>query len=150
MAISIWEISLTDAPLEWPDIVPDVEAGAVVDFWGVVRGLEDGRQLEGIRYEVHWAMAEHQMKSLAEKAAHDFLLMGLVLKHRAGFVRVGEASLFLRVAGSHRSAAFAASQWLIDELKRNVPIWKRPVFQDIKVSSAQIAPNELKETARRA
>lgn len=150
MAISIWEISLTDAPLEWPDVLPDVEAGAVVDFWGVVRELEDGRQIEGIRYEVHWAMAEYQMKALAEKAAQDFLLRRLLLKHRIGFVRAGEASLFLRVAGSHRSAAFAASQWLIAELKRKVPIWKMPVFEDTNGSPAQIAPNELKEAARLA
>jgi molybdopterin synthase catalytic subunit len=95
-----------------------------------VRGLENGKAIEGIHYEVHRAMAEHQMNLLAEKAASDFSLTHLLILHRIGFVKVAEASLFLRAASSHRPAAFAASQWLIDELKQSVPIWKRPVFKN--------------------
>lgn len=138
MAISIWEVSITDAPLELSDLPRDENAGAIVDFWGVVRRGEEGRVISGIEYEAHRAMAEHQMKLLAEKAARDFSLTGLALKHRIGFVKVAEASLFLRTMSGHRPAAFAASQWLIDELKKSVPIWKRPVFVAV--------PNELIST----
>jgi molybdopterin synthase catalytic subunit len=130
MAISIWEISVSEEPLERPGFIEDASAGAVVEFWGIVREREAGRFIKGIDYEVHRAMAEHQMKLLAEKAVRDFLLTRLILRHRVGFVKVAEASLFLRTASSHRPAAFAASQWLIDELKQKVPIWKRPIFRD--------------------
>lgn len=150
MAISISEISLTDAPLPPPGFLQADGAGAVVDFWGIVRALEDGAVLLGINYEVHRAMAEHQMKALVERAIRDFSLTALCLRHRVGFVPVAEASLFLRVASSHRPAVFGAAQWLIDELKQKVPIWKRPVYQDRPIHKTQVEPNELKKTARLA
>jgi molybdopterin synthase catalytic subunit len=104
-------------------------AGAIVDFLGVVRELEDGREIEGIDYEAHEAMAEHQMKIIADAAAETFRLNQVLLHHRIGFVRAGEASLFLRVRAQHRAAAFEASQWIVDELKKKVPIWKRARFK---------------------
>ena len=106
-----------------------VGAGAVVDFWGVVRPIEDGREIEGIDYEAHREMAEHQLKRIAEQAAERFELQLVILHHRIGFIAIGEASLFLRVASPHRSEGFRASQWIVDELKKKVPIWKRPRFR---------------------
>jgi molybdopterin synthase catalytic subunit len=103
-------------------------AGAVVDFWGVVRELEDGREIEGIDYEAHPAMAKHQLEQIASAATEKFQLKKVVLHHRIGFVRAGAPSLFLRVCVSHRAAAFEASKWIVDELKTRVPIWKRPAF----------------------
>jgi molybdopterin synthase catalytic subunit len=104
----------------------DVGAGAIVDFWGVVRELEDGREIEGIDYKAHGAMAEHQLRVIAEEAATHFELRRVLIRHRVGFVAVGEASLFLQVAAGHRGVAFEASKWIVDELKRKVPIWKHP------------------------
>jgi molybdopterin synthase catalytic subunit len=129
MAISIWEVSITNDPVEFPGQLSHSEAGAAIDFWGRVRDMENDHEILGIDYEVHRLMAEYQMNLLAEKATIDFFLTELVLRHRVGFVPAGEASLFLRVASRHRAAAFAASQWLIEELKQKVPIWKRPVFK---------------------
>jgi molybdopterin synthase catalytic subunit len=146
MAISISEVSITDLPLEFPGALSDSDAGAVLDFWGRVRAIEDGREIEGINYEAHRAMAEHQMSLLAEKAMVDFFLTALVLTHRIGFVAAGEASLFLRVASRHRAAAFAASEWLIEELKRKVPIWKSPIFKDRNY--ANVTGEQIKEVAR--
>jgi molybdopterin synthase catalytic subunit len=137
MAISIWEVSITNDALEFPGQLSDSDSGAVIDFWGTVREIESDREIVGINYEVHRAMAEHQMKLLAEKATIDFFLTALELRHRVGFVRTGEASLFLRVASRHRGAAFAASQWLIEELKQKVPIWKRPVFKDKELTAKE-------------
>ncbi len=145
MAKSICEVSITTDPLEFPGQLSDFASGAVVDFWGAVREIEEGRALEGIEYEVHRAMAEHQMNLLAEKAIADFFLTELVLRHRVGFVSTGEASLFLRVASRHRAAAFAASQWLIAELKNKVPIWKRPRFT--QRGEAKLEKARLEETA---
>ena len=130
MAIPFWEVSITSDRLEFPPHAFNLHSGAVIDFWGIVRGLEDGCEIEGIDYEVHQAMAEHQMNLLAEKARNEFCLTNLILCHRVGFVPAGDASLFLRVAAGHRAAAFSGSQWLIQELKQKVPIWKRPIFKD--------------------
>ena len=128
MANVVCEISVTQAPLGAR--VNDIAgAGAVVDFWGVVRSLEDGREIDGIDYDAHREMAEHQLKRIAEQAAKQFGLKLVIIHHRIGFITVGKPSLFLRVASSHRSEGFRASQWIVDELKKKVPIWKRPRFK---------------------
>ena len=106
----------------------DLHAGAIVDFWGAVRQLENEDQIEGIDYEAHKVMAEHQMKLIAEAATEKFPLRRVLLHHRIGFVRAGEASLFLRVTAAHRAEAFEASKWIVDQLKKKVPIWKKPRF----------------------
>ena len=129
MANSVCEVLLTEACLEAPARDVDLTAGAVVDFWGAVRGLEDGRQIEGIEYEAHRAMAEHQLGLVAVAAVKKFRLEQVIAHHRIGFVGTGEASLFLRVGAEHRAAGFEASQWIVDELKRRAPIWKRPKFK---------------------
>jgi molybdopterin synthase catalytic subunit len=128
MANVVCEISVTQAPLA-ARASDFACAGAVVDFWGVVRPIEDGREIEGIDYEAHREMAEHQLKRIAEKAAQRFGLQLVIVHHRIGFIAVAEASLFLRVASQHRSEGFRASQWIVDELKNRVPIWKRPRFK---------------------
>src|SRR2546423_13431537 len=122
------EVLLTDAPLAAQREDVDLAAGAVVDFWGVVRQREDGREIAGIDYEAHQAMAEHQLRQIATAAEGQVQLITVVVHHRLGFVRAGEASLFLRVSAPHRVAAFEASKWIVDELKKKVPIWKQPRF----------------------
>ena len=128
MAISV---SLTDLALELPASNDDPGAGAVVVFWGAVRAMEEGRELTGIEYEAHQAMAEHQMRVVAEGAAVKFGVRDILLHHRIGFVPVAEPSVVVRVSSGHRGAAFDASQWIMNELKRVVPIWKRPVFKEV-------------------
>jgi molybdopterin synthase catalytic subunit len=126
MANSVCEVLLTEERLTVPEAVVDPAAGAMVDFWGVVRKLENGREIEGIDYETNGAMAEHQLGMIAGQAISEFKLQRILIHHRIGFVAVGERSLFLRVAAAHRAAAFAASKWIVDELKQKVPIWKHP------------------------
>ena len=126
MANSVCEVLVTESALQRPDEDGNVAAGAVVDFSGVVRKLEgDGREIEGIEYECHISMAEHQMRLIAEAAVERFGLTQVMLHHRIGFVRAGEPSLFLRVGAPRRAAAFEASMWIVDELKKKVPIWKK-------------------------
>lgn len=136
MAISVCEVSLTGSPLALPEARNDPGAGAIVVFWGAVRASEDGREITGIEYEAHEAMAEHQMRIVAESAAAKFEVKEILLHHRIGFVPVAQPSVVVRVASAHRGAAFAASQWIMDELKRVVPIWKHPVFRE---ESANVA-----------
>ncbi len=127
MANVVCEISVTQAPLAaQPRDIGG--AGAVIDFWGVVRPVEEGREIEGIDYEAHREMAEHQLKRIAEQAADRFDLKLVIVHHRIGFIAVGEASLLVQAASLHRGEGFRATQWIVDELKKSVPIWKRPVF----------------------
>ena len=136
MAISVCEVSLTDSPLVLPAPNDDPQAGAVVVFWGEVRATENGRPITGIEYEAHPAMAEHQMQRVAESAAKKFEVREIFIRHRIGFVPAAQPSVVVRVASGHRGAAFSASQWIMDELKRVVPIWKHPVFKQ----DAAVAP----------
>ena len=122
------QILITTAPLHAPAKNWSGAAGATVEFWGVVRALEDGREISGIEYEAHEAMAQHQMELIAEAAREKFGLEEILLHHRIGFVAAGEPSLFLRVSSGHRGAAFEASGWIVSELKKKVTIWKRPLF----------------------
>jgi molybdopterin synthase catalytic subunit len=122
------EILITTDPLQSRPNRWNGAAGASLDFWGVVRTLEEGREISGIEYEAHRAMAQHQMEMIAQTARSEFGLEEIILHHRIGFVLVGEASLFLRVASAHRGVAFQASAWIVGELKKKVPIWKRPIF----------------------
>ena len=137
MAISVCEASLTESALVLPEPGDDPQAGAVVVFWGAVRSTEEGREITGIEYEAHPAMAEHQMQLVAENAAKKFDVREIFVRHRIGFVPAAEPSVLVRVASGHRGAAFAASEWIMDELKRVVPIWKHPVFKEESAVSPQ-------------
>ena len=128
MANFVCEVLLTEGPLEAPPQNHHGDAGATFDFWGMVRRLEDGREIEGIEYEAHREMAEHQLRQIAEQAAENFRLRVVIVHHRVGFIAVGEPSLYLRLASLHREEAFRASQWIVNELKKKVPIWKKPRF----------------------
>ncbi len=129
MANPVCEVLVTDAQLNAPENRVDPAAGARIDFQGIVRGSEEGREIEGIDYEAHWKMAQHQLREIAEQAVIQFDLRSVIIHHRIGFVAVGEPSLFMRVVSGHRQAAFQASHWIVDELKKKVPIWKRPRFR---------------------
>lgn len=117
----------------FPEALPRLRAaegadgGAVLDFAGVVRGREKGKPIRGIRYDAHPRMAEVELNKLARAAIGRFDLLGVRLYHRVGFVAAGEVSLLLRVVAAHRPAAYDASRWMVEELKRRVPVWKHPV-----------------------
>ena len=145
MANPVYELLLTRDRLEGPREIVDLGVGAVVDFWGVVRELEDGREIEGIEYEANTIMAKHQLEKIAKRAASDFPMNLIVIHHRIGFVRTSESSLWVRVAARHRAEAFAASQWIVDELKKTVPIWKKPRF---KVKTQRRASHSEPVTAK--
>jgi molybdopterin synthase catalytic subunit len=129
MANPVCEVLLTEGQLAAPRDDVDVVAGAVVDFWGIVRAAEDGGEIDGIKYEAHQTMAEHQLRGIAQQAIEKFALQLIVIHHRIGFVAAGQSSLFMRVMSQHRAEAFRASQWAVDELKKKVPIWKRAKFK---------------------
>lgn len=113
-------------PLHAPLCTGTKETGAILDFWGVVRTTENGVEIAGLEYEAHPAMAEHQLEMLAGEAIARFSLQSILIHHRTAFVPAGEASLLLRVGSRHRAGAFHAGEWVVEELKKRVPIWKHP------------------------
>jgi len=101
--------------------------GAAVYFLGVVRGEEEGRAITAIEYEAFQKMVEHQFNLLFDGMEKRWPIESVRLVHRIGMVKVNEPSLWVEVVAPHRGEAFEACQWLIDEMKRVVPIWKKPV-----------------------
>ena len=106
------------------------EDGAAVVFDGVVRNQTRGRKTLYLDYEAYEAMALRQMEGLAEQAVKQFQVREVALVHRLGRMEIGETSVLIVVASIHRAAAFDACRWLIDTLKRTVPIWKKEYFED--------------------
>jgi len=102
-------------------------AGAVVYFLGVVRPSEEGAIIQAIEYEAFNQMAEHQFGLLFDALEARWPILSIRLIHRIGRVAAGEASLWVEIMAPHRGEAFAACQFLIDEMKRTVPIWKKPI-----------------------
>jgi molybdopterin synthase catalytic subunit len=101
--------------------------GAVIYFLGVVRGTEEGTAIQAIEYEAFQRMVEHQFNLLFDELEKRWPIESVRLVHRIGTVKVNEPSLWVEVVAPHRGEAFAACQWLIDEMKRVVPIWKKPL-----------------------
>jgi molybdopterin synthase catalytic subunit len=101
--------------------------GAAVNFLGVVRGEEEGKSISAIEYEAFQKMVEHQFNLLFDGIEKRWPVESVRLVHRVGLVKVNEPSLWVEVTAPHRGEAFAACQWLIDEMKRVVPIWKKPI-----------------------
>jgi molybdopterin synthase catalytic subunit len=98
--------------------------GAVIYFLGVVRGIEGEKNISAIEYEAFPKMVEHQFQLLFDAMEKRWPIESIRLVHRIGVVKVNEPSLWVEVVAPHRGEAFAACQWLIDEMKRVVPIWK--------------------------
>lgn len=101
--------------------------GAAINFLGVVRGSEEGKPISAIEYEAFEKMVTHQFNLLFDEMAKRWPIESVRLVHRIGVVKVNEPSLWVEIIAPHRGEAFAACQWLIDEMKRVVPIWKKPV-----------------------
>jgi len=106
------------------------EDGATAIFEGIVRNNTRGRQTLYLDYEFYEAMALKKMEELATQALADFKIRDVALVHRLGRLEIGETSVLIVVASAHRGPAFDACRWLIDTLKRTVPIWKKEYFID--------------------
>ncbi len=119
------------------------ECGAVVTFEGVVRLTEDGRPLQALNYEHHAQMAHGELEKVGVEALERFDVARIACAHRVGRVTVGEASVVVVVGADHRAAAFEACRYVIDALKRTVPIWKAPAF-----AQPDGAPGPQEEVAR--
>jgi molybdopterin synthase catalytic subunit len=135
-AVEDWNgmrVEITDAVIPAAEIVAEIKAGpdgAVCVFDGIVRDNTRGRKTLYLDYEAYREMALEQMGGLAAEAVTKFGVRDVTLVHRLGRLVVGETSVLVVVASAHRGAAFDACRWLIDTLKKTVPIWKKEQFVD--------------------
>jgi MoaE-MoaD fusion protein len=106
------------------------EDGAAVVFDGIVRDNTRGRRTLYLDYEAYEPMALKQMNALAQQARERFGVAGVSIVHRLGRLQIGEISVLIVVVSAHRAAAFEACRWIIDTLKKTVPIWKKEYFED--------------------
>ena len=126
-------IAIVDDAIDADAIVRAIKAGsdgAVCVFDGIVRDNTRGRKTLYLDYEAYREMALAQMRKLAEEGVAKFGVRDVAMVHRLGRLGVGETSVLIAVASAHRAQAFEACRWLIDTLKKTVPIWKRETFVD--------------------
>ncbi|HEX9111095.1 MAG TPA: molybdenum cofactor biosynthesis protein MoaE [Terriglobales bacterium] len=124
------------------------EDGAAVIFDGVVRNHTRGRRTLYLDYEAYEAMALKTMETLAEEARSRFGVRQVALVHRLGRLEIGETSVLIVVAAAHRGPAFEACRWIIDTLKKTVPIWKKEYFEDGAVwADGEPFPEEIRRPA---
>ncbi len=125
--------SIVSRPLDVGALLAEVRhagVGAIVTFIGTVRNVNAGRAVTGIEYAAYVPMAEQELRRIVEEAASRFGTIDIVVEHRVGALELGEASVAIVVAHPHRGPAYEASRYIIEELKRRVPIWKRESYVD--------------------
>lgn len=121
------------------------EDGSALFFDGIVRDNTRGRRTLYLDYEAYETMALNEMEKLAQAALEQFKVRDVRLVHRLGRLEIGETSVLIGVASAHRVAAFEACRWLIDTLKRTVPIWKKEYFEDGAVwADGEPFPEEIR------
>ncbi|MBB5342641.1 molybdenum cofactor biosynthesis protein MoaE [Tunturibacter empetritectus] len=147
-------VEITDEVIPSAEIAAEMKDGAdgaVCVFDGIVRDNTRGRKTLYLDYEAYREMALEKMRGLAGEAIERFGVRDVALVHRLGRLVVGETSVLIVVASAHRGAAFEACRWLIDTLKKTVPIWKKEQFVDGAVwADGEPFPEEQRvgETAR--
>ncbi len=119
------QIEFTHTPIAVPPPqFVSKEIGAVVEFSGLVRELENGQKIPGLHYEAHEAMARKELEKIFHELAGQHPCEEIYFSHRLGFVPIGEVSLLIRIAARHRQAALTLMAELIDRPKADVPVWK--------------------------
>lgn len=125
--------ALLGRPLDVATAAAEVGApamGALSLFVGTVRDVNEGRAVDGIEYNAYAPMAEREMAQIADEARERFGTDRIVIEHRTGYLPLGEASVLIAVAHARRAPAMDASRWILEELKRRVPIWKCEHYTD--------------------
>lgn len=120
---------IDEASLARGRVISD-QVGAVVVFLGVVRAREGAQTISGIAYEAFTRMVEFQFEKIFDDMQGRWPVESVRLIHRVGLVAVNEPSLWVEISAPHRGEAFEACQHLIEEMKRVVPIWKRPIVRE--------------------
>ena len=126
-------IALVDRPIDATALISEVSddsCGAVTVFLGCVRNVNDGRPVTGIEYSAYRSMAEREMTAIVREADQQFGVSRVVLEHRLGTLGLGDVSVAVVAAHAHRTPALDAMRYVIEQLKRRVPIWKLEHYVD--------------------
>jgi len=139
---------LTHAPISAQDFMAGFSdtAGASVLFLGIVRQMSRAKQCLYLEYEAYEPMAERQMESLTREASRKWPLERTAILHRLGRIYPGEIAVAIDVRSAHRAEAYAASRFLIEQIKHSVPIWKKEFFTDGTSTWGGCHAAEKKET----
>jgi molybdopterin synthase catalytic subunit len=127
---------LTESPLDVAPLVARVsspERGGIACFLGVVRNHHAGREVDRLEYSAYGPMAEAECARIVAEAESRWGA-AVALAHRIGQLAIGDAAVAVAAAAPHRDAAFAACRYVIEEVKRRVPIWKREYYADGSVA----------------
>ena len=125
--------AVVDRPLDPAALLAEVastEAGASTLFVGTVRRVNEDKDVTGIDYSAYGPMAESEMATIADEAAARFGTSRIAVEHRVGTLRLGEASIIIAVSHARRAPAMDAQRYLIEEIKKRVPVWKREHYAD--------------------
>jgi molybdopterin synthase catalytic subunit len=124
---------LVTSPIDIAALTREVagdDRGAITLFLGTVRNANEGRAVDGIDYSAYHAMAVAEMNRIVGEASERFPGVEIVLEHRIGALRVGDVSVAIACSHAHRTPALDSSRYVIEALKRRVPIWKREHYLD--------------------
>lgn len=125
-------IRLQDDPIRPEELLAAVRGdgdGALVLFAGTVRDHSRGRKVIGLHYEAYREMAGKELAELRARSLASHAISEVAIVHRLGPLGIGEVSVAVAVSAPHRAAAFEACRFIMDELKRSVPIWKKEIFE---------------------
>jgi molybdopterin synthase catalytic subunit len=131
--VSVAATLVTPATIDLGALVAAVShagAGAVATFLGVVRDVNQGASVSGIEYEAYAQMADRELGAILAEAESRWPGVRAAAVHRTGYLAVGEASVAVAASSPHRAPAFAACRYVVEELKRRVPVWKREHYAD--------------------
>jgi molybdopterin synthase catalytic subunit len=118
------KIQFTDQMITAPNAAPTDGAGAVAEFHGVVRGVEQEARISGLVYEIYKPMADRRLRQTLEALDAEYPCLAFLMIHRYGFVPVGEAAIYVRIESRHRTEAIRMLEHFMNRLKTDVPIWK--------------------------
>lgn len=124
---------VSDASIDIGALVAEVShagAGAVASFVGAVRDVNDGSGVTGIEYEAYAPMADRELAAILDEASVRWPEARAAARHRVGYLAVGEVSVAVAVSSPHRAPAFEACRYVVEQLKRRVPVWKREHYTD--------------------
>ena len=130
------DIQILAQPLNIQSCIDSVmlpESGGIDVFIGTVRNATKGKAVVHLEFEAYEKMALAEMKKIADQACEKWPIQKLLIHHRTGVLAVGEVPVIIAVSAAHRDAAFEACRYIIDMLKKTVPIWKKEIFEDGEV-----------------
>ena len=120
---------ITDQPIEQPN-APGPSVGAQVALTGWVRNHNEGRTVEALEYEAFNGLAVKEGEKILQEAMERFDVESVLCVHRVGKLQIGDVAVLVACSSAHRQAAFVACQYVIDEVKKRVPIWKKEIYED--------------------